>query len=278
MKSYFEVFVITVKGSIRRPKNLELLNTIADEITLVESLSTEFNAEELASLHNGKAVYYLTVGRDLSLAEIGCAYGHFLAYKSLLKTTSEWALILEDDARMDLPVDSLLAEINKLRGPAVISLIDRRGGIENPFQRQGRDLVKLLLPSQATSAYLINKQAAKIYLENFNKFGVLSPSDWPFPHPREVNFYATRKPYFIHDWSDQGSLVALGRSLTIRDGFYNPEILSNFSVRNALMRLYSIRLLGISFRKSWYPEVELKLKCIISLKILALKKRLKKFR
>lgn len=277
MRSFFEVFVITVKGSIRRPKNLDLLNTVSDEITLVESLSTEFNAEQLVSLHNGKAVYYLTVGRDLSLAEIGCAYGHYLAYKSLLKTTSEWALVLEDDANMDLPVDPLLEEINKLRGPAVISLIDRRGGVENPFQRQGGELIKLLLPSQATSAYLINKQAAKIYLENFNEFGVLSPSDWPFPHPREISFYATHKPYFIHNWSDQDSLVAIGRSLTIANGFYNPEILSNFSARNALKRLYSIRLLGISYRKSWYTEVELKLKCIISLKILALKKRLKKF-
>jgi GR25 family glycosyltransferase involved in LPS biosynthesis len=275
MQSFLKIFVITVKGSKRQPSNLHHLDGYGEQAISIESLSTAHNSDELASMHRGRPLYYLTVGRDMSLGEIGCSYGHHLAYKSLVSSSSEWALVLEDDAYMDSPIDLLFEKVQKLKNPSVISLIDRRGGIENPFQRKGSVLIRLLLPSQATSAYLINRNAAKIFLDNYSKYGVLSTSDWPYPQSRGILFYVTHKPFFIHNWTEEGSLLANDRNLAINDGFYVPELLNHLYIRKVLMKLFSLRRLGISFRDLWYPEVELKIKCLFSIKLSALKDRFK---
>ena len=255
----FSVFVITVKGSTRWPSNLDYLGFGDHEIHSVESLSTRFDAVELARLHRGKDIYSLTVGRDMSLGEIGCAYGHQLAYESLLQTTNNWALILEDDADMQAPILSLFRTIQQKDDPSVISLIDRRGGIENPFRKCPGQLVQLLLPPQATSAYFINRNAAAIFLENYSRNGVLSPSDWPYPQSREISFYSVRKPIFKHEWSGLNSLISQERDLVIRTGFYNPEILSKFTIVRSLRRILKLRRLGISINETYYAEFTLKL-------------------
>lgn len=276
MRPFFEILVITVRGSKRYPINLYYLGDKGEHAISIESLSTTHNPDELASFHRGRNLYYLTVGRDLSLGEIGCAYGHQLAYKSLLSSSREWALVLEDDACMDSPIDSLFEEVLKLSNPTVISLIDRRGGIQNSFQKKGSKLVKMLLPSQATSAYLINQKAAKIFLDNYNKNGVLSPSDWPYPQSRKISFYATHKPFFTHNWTEEGSLLANGRNLAVSDEFYRPVPMNHFSIRTAFMRILALRRFGISFRELWYTELELKIKCSFLTKLSSLKYRFKK--
>lgn len=275
MLPFFEIIVITVKGSTRSPSNLYHLKDSGAQPISIESLSTKYNTDKLTSLHRGRALYYLTVGRDLSLGEIGCAYGHQLAYKSLVSSSRDWALVLEDDAQMDSPIDSLFEEIHKLKSPAVISLIDRRGGIQKQFQKKDSELIKLLLPSQATSAYFINRNAATIFLNNYSKYGVLSPSDWPYPQSRKISFYVTRKPFFIHNWTEEGSLLASGRALAVLDRFYEPELVNHFSIRKAVVKVLALRRFGINFTKLWYTEFELKIKSLFLIKLSSFKDRFK---
>jgi GR25 family glycosyltransferase involved in LPS biosynthesis len=275
MRPFFDILVITVKGSTRSPSNLYHLKDAGAQPISIESLSTEHNSDELTSLHRGRGLYYLTVGRDLSLGEIGCAYGHQLAYKSLVSSSRDWALVLEDDAHMDSPIDSLFEEIHKLKNPAVISLIDRRGGIQKPFQKKDSELIKLLLPSQATSAYLINRNAATIFLSNYRNYGVLSPSDWPYPQSRKISFYITRQPFFIHNWTEEGSLLANGRNFAVSDRFYEPELVNHFSIRKALVKVLALHEFGINFTKLWYAEFELKIKSLFLIRLSSFKDRFK---
>jgi GR25 family glycosyltransferase involved in LPS biosynthesis len=273
----FAVFVITVKGSTRWPINLDYLGFGNHEIHSVESLSTKFDAAELAGLHKGRDIYSLTVGRDMSLSEIGCAYGHQLAYESFLRTTNSWALILEDDADMQSPIQSLFTTIQHKADPSVISLIDRRGGIEYLFRKCPSPLMSLLTPSQATSAYLINRNAAAIFLENYNRRGILSPSDWPYPQSRKISFYSLREPIFKHEWSSLNSLISQERDLIIRTGFYDPVILRRFTIIGSLQRILKLRHLGLSIKETFYAEFTLKLLSILALNLKALQNRIKKF-
>jgi GR25 family glycosyltransferase involved in LPS biosynthesis len=277
MRDFFTVFVVTVKGSSRWPSNLYHLGVTNQEIVRVESLSAKHNHVELGGLHKGVEIYKFTVGRDLSLGEIGCAYGHQSAYVSFLKTSSEWALILEDDARMQAPMSNLLDLVVHLSSPSVISLIDRRGGVENPFDRSSKQLIRLWFPSQATSAYFINRSAAEIFIRNYAQNGILSPSDWPYPQSQRISFYVMRKPVFIHDWTGVDSLIALDRNSTINNGAYEPDLLSNFSLVKSLQRIRRLHILGITVKQTWYAEFVLKLLCILSLKLLASENKLKEF-
>jgi GR25 family glycosyltransferase involved in LPS biosynthesis len=274
----FKVFVVTVKDSPRWPTNLHFLQASEQNIVKVESLSTKFNSLELKNLHKGFEVYSLIVGRDMSLAELGCAYGHHAAYKSFLNSTVDWALILEDDACMITSLNHLLNSVAQLKGPSIISLIDRRGGLENPFGRRSEEFVPLWLPSQATSAYLINREAASIYLKNYFQNGILSPSDWPYPQVRKVAFYSLRNPIFNHDWSGTDSLIAQERNSVIYGGAYEPITLGKFTIAESLKRIRRLHSLGIPLKDTWYPEFQLKILCIFSLRFLSMKNRFKEFR
>jgi GR25 family glycosyltransferase involved in LPS biosynthesis len=277
MEVSFAVFVITVKGSTRWPSNLDYLSIDNQDIHKVESLSSKFNVRELTGLHKGRDIYSLTVGRDMSLGEIGCAYGHYLAYESFLRTSNNWALILEDDAHMMASLYSLLTAIEHQDNPSVISLIDRRGGVESPFQKSPNQLISMLIPTQATSAYLINRDAATIFLANYNRNGILSPSDWPYPQSPKISFYSMRAPIFKHEWSGVLSLINQDREQIIRSGFYEPVILSSFTMVGSLRRILKLRHLGLSIKETFYAEITLKLLSIFAMKLIALKNRVKKF-
>lgn len=274
----FKVFVVTVKDSLRWPSNLHFLQAAEKNIVTVMSLSTKFNQLELKNLHRGSEIYSLTVGRDMSLAELGCAYGHHAAYQSFLNSSVDWALILEDDACMITSLNHLLDSVSQMKEPTIISLIDRRGGLENPFRKQSEEFLPLWFPSQATSAYLINREAASIYLKNYRRNGILSPSDWPYPQVRSVAFYSLRNPIFKHDWSGTDSLIAQERNSVIRGGEYNPVTLDKFTFAESLKRIRRFHSLGIPLKDTWYPEFQLKLLCIFSRKFLSVKKSFEEFR
>ncbi len=277
MGASLAVFVITVKGSTRWPSNLDYLSIDNQDIHKVESLSSKFNVRELTGLHKGRDIYSLTVGRDMSLGEIGCAYGHYLAYESFLRTPNSWGLILEDDADMKAPLHPLLTAIEHQDNPSIVSLIDRRGGIESPFQECSSQLISMLIPTQATSAYLINRNAASIFLKNYNRNGILSPSDWPYPQPSKMSFYSVRAPIFKHDWSGLHSLINQEREQIILSGFYDPVILSRFTIIGSLRRILKLRHLGLSTKETFYAEITLKLLSILAMKFIALKNRVEKF-
>lgn len=215
------------------------------------------------TLHQSPGLYQLTVGRDISLGEVGCAYGHFAAYQHLLSTPDLWGLVLEDDAIMDEGVDAILDTTKHLKGACVISLIDLRGGIKSIKGEKFGLLQRMVTPGQATSAYLINRLAASIYLNNFQNFGITSPADWPYPQPKKISFFSAVPPLFKHIWDSPNSLIAQEREKAARS-HYAPILLGDFRLSSAYTRMKQVREFGIPFAASFHPEIILKFRSLIA--------------
>jgi len=210
-------FIITTRDSNRQLVNLQPFHDSIFLQNTVVSLSPRYERKKLESLHKGINLYMCTIGRDISLSELGCAFGHFEVYKQFLTTQQAWGLVLEDDAELMGLKSSIFSELKKITKPAIISLIEQRGG-ERDFRELAPEsnLVKMIFPGKGTSAYLINRNAAKIYLNNYNRFGICSTADWPFPYPKNLNFFYVKEPLFYQHWNDPNSTIQKDRLGKIR--------------------------------------------------------------
>ena len=109
----------------------------------------------------------------INLGSAACMIGHTKALKSLLKSESPAALILEDDAELALDTPSLMQSTDWWPdGSMVIRLEDgrrhprllRRVSGKTP---SGRDLRRLEKFSPGSAAYLVNREGARLLLEAF---------------------------------------------------------------------------------------------------------------
>ncbi len=109
----------------------------------------------------------------INLGSAACMIGHTKALKSLLKSESPAALILEDDAELALDTPSLMQSTDWWPdGSMLIRLEDgrrhrrllRRVCGKTPA---GRDLRRLEKFSPGSAAYLVNREGARLLLEAF---------------------------------------------------------------------------------------------------------------
>ncbi len=210
------VLVVTIPNTHRYPRNLHLLNPVKFQISEVVSLSTALNRSELEYLRRDSQTYFHTMGREIALSELGCAYGHLLAYQRFVKLDTDWALILEDDAIMSNPISDILQLISTTKKASVVSLIDQRGGVKFDLFHRKAPLERMLIPGVGTSAYLINRLAASAYLKTFDNFGILSTADWHYPQPFNLRFYSVQNPRFLHDWSGKDSTIRIERDSLVQ--------------------------------------------------------------
>lgn len=125
-------------------------------------------------------------GQPLSGAQVGCALSHLDAYRYLLTTANEWALVMEDDAILAPQVDSsCLKELVRIlgqRGPAIVALYSRLAP-KWLAPRLGRVGCCELLQSPCilpgTVAYLINRDAAGLAVASASRERIAFRADWP---------------------------------------------------------------------------------------------------
>ena len=126
-----------------------------------------------------EAAYRRKHGMTPVLGELGCYLSHVQAMHQFLASTADFALILEDDALLQ---DSLPAVLQGLMTqPArwdVAKLSAVHSGTPVPYLQvaPGHQLAVMLSRCTAASAYLVNRHAARIYVEG------LLPMSLPYDH------------------------------------------------------------------------------------------------
>ena len=127
--------------------------------------------------------------RPLTLGEIGCAYGHLLAYQNSLDT--DWLIVLEDDATFNHQIDQIESILSNLgTKPCVVHLddIDARYHLSNFYSYKG--------PTRPyrTHAYAINSQALKVAVKL--QQSIISTADWPIQWRYSVNFCSLKNDVY----------------------------------------------------------------------------------
>ena len=113
------IFVVNLPADVERRRFMEAqleqfkLPFVFQEAVRGKSLS---GGELAASYDKDKALHFKRrrlPGRELTLAEIGCALSHVAIYKKMLAENMECALILEDDALLGGDVPEILSRLAK---------------------------------------------------------------------------------------------------------------------------------------------------------------------
>lgn len=152
--------------------------------------------------------------RELTKGEVGCALAHRSAWSALLESNHNFALVFEDDARLRVdPINSELIDLMHSSQPRV-ALLDsqqrhtyvRRKRIDvNP--RTPSTFVTAVVPPPGAWAYVINRPAARLLLEDGRK--VASVSDWPARVSHRVTFFVANPPIAEVDEKAESTLETL---------------------------------------------------------------------
>ena len=249
-------YIIHTKKLDRSTELRRQLDSLGIRYEMVESLSYWSDKQLLEDLHRGSEVYEYTIGRNISLAEIGGSYGHQLAYQRMVSDGTPWGMIFEDDAlllRHDLPLDKLI----KMTSPAHINLAEHRRAIYS-LREKKNGLQELIMPSTWAHAYLINLEAARKYSNNFMKYGITSYPDWPYPQPLGIRFFITDVEYFGQiDPGTNPTMTSERLKIPMSNNHYS--LVMPISFLQLGKRVY--RLLGMGFHVRDVLHQEIVLRC-----------------
>lgn len=207
------------------------------------------------------------LGRKMSPGEIACAIGHLRIYQEFKDTNLEWALILEDDARIVKKLDFLKSGLPKLQAPLIIGIHDGSGmRVKIKECRETKNLAcnvsvtRLLELPSCNYGYLMNRRLVEqIDFEHSLKF--MSTQDWPYIWPNKFQYFVSNEVFVTTIDQSVYSLIGSRSKSSIRSNSY---FLPN------LYRFIKILRFGVPFKIVLYKEFILKFRRIIG-KIAALK-------
>jgi GR25 family glycosyltransferase involved in LPS biosynthesis len=142
--------------------------------------------------------------RNLSAGEIGCAYGHLLAYQRCEE--SDWLIVLEDDVEIintTLELEEFLCKGNFSKDAAVVffDLDSEKLKLWNfkkfPWYHR----------PYGTHAYAINRKALELVQASHQQ--ILSTADWPIQWAYSIDFFSARVNVF--SLLNIGSTIEEGR-------------------------------------------------------------------
>ena len=185
-----ELFLPTFVISMNETRRAPLINQLAIdpffEVHIQEGVKGDayINSKKFCS----KKSFKFLVGRDMWGSELGCTLAHYYAIQAFMNLPSNWALVLEDNARTYsfstkkireilefLTVDSVFSN-----SPTIVQLhtAQDRLSIGPLVGRLGKlelcDSYRLLGP---TKAYLVNRYAAELAVAK--SLPVRTPPDFP---------------------------------------------------------------------------------------------------
>lgn len=237
-------FIVYIKENDRSKQLIEDLRSLKLPYEKVLSLSRFHDESELLKLHLGEDLYELTIGRNLLLPEIGAHVGHHRARLAFLKSNHEFGLILDDDARLEVTPVKLFMNMPRTRAFCLslsknIDGIPRIFGVGNLFQA-------LHTPSTMSAhAYILNRAAAHKFAQQFNRDGVTSVTDWPYPLPR-LRFYISKENNFSQENSRETYSVAKERdyisTIGTKHALSMPITLISLAKRIADLNSYNFKL------------------------------------
>lgn len=161
-------FVINLKKETERFKSIDgQLSSLGINYELVEAVSKD-SIPSSVRFKNTKDV----CSRDLTKGEIGCYLSHIECWKRLVKSEEKWALILEDDAKLNRNIKAFISDscwipdgvqiIQLYSGPLnkkTVLILDKQE-IVGP-DNKGCLLRQIKPLALTTTGYLISKSAAE---------------------------------------------------------------------------------------------------------------------
>jgi GR25 family glycosyltransferase involved in LPS biosynthesis len=180
---------------------------------LLKELSEIYKKDAVLISYNGftnpstKFIYDLRTSskimrREMTLGEIGCAYGHLLAYKNAL--TADWLIVLEDDTYLNGDINKIENILRKMNNrPTVIHLDDQDLSHPNtqfytyPFSKR----------PYRTHAYAINAAAIAVAVKTQKM--IISTADWPIQWRYSVLFLSLKNDVFC--LNEEGSTLEIER-------------------------------------------------------------------
>lgn len=119
-------------------------------------------------------------GRELSRGEIGCFLSHYAVWERLVQTETPYAIILEDDARLEDGFASVVEEILKAEAQwdFVYLALRKRYRMDRVLALLGGrwSLARVRRRAGGTVGYLIRREAAEILLHHC--WRIRAPIDW----------------------------------------------------------------------------------------------------
>jgi glycosyl transferase family 25 len=192
---------------------LSRLEALGLSCTFVEGIDARVApAGALGSRVDQKAAL-LAYGARLSDGAVACALGHQMMYRRFVESHADWALILEDDAKLYHDPRLLMGVLRGVYDPTIVQLHTNRSPyvMEQRDVRAGGQAMALTLrrhfdPAFGTHAYLINRAAAMIALQRSDRYRIVNPADWPFLWRSDVEFWDVI-PEFSQPQSSSDSVI-----------------------------------------------------------------------
>ena len=178
-------YIINLDQSVDRwnrvSKIFENLNLEVQRISAVDGRKK--SAEELKSMRPPFEERHFWL-KEMTPGEIGCYLSHVKAWKSLLETEEEWALIMEDDLTMRENALEFISDDSWIPdGVGLIQVTAREPSGEDicerktlPITGKSAQLVNVIHWNyMGTLAYMINRETARKCLEISHK--IIGPID-----------------------------------------------------------------------------------------------------
>ncbi len=161
--------------------DIEFLKAIDGRLLSEEERRMRFDFEKSIQIY----------GKDINAGEVGCALSHRKAYSELLKSETQYALVLEDDISIIRDLNTLdLVEIDKVLAvsePRVLML-------SGDYWFYKKKSIARLFTATGAYAYIINSAAAQKILD-------IEPpcclaDDWTYYKRKGLKLYAVN-PYLV---------------------------------------------------------------------------------
>jgi hypothetical protein len=140
-------------------------------------------------------------GLDRSPSQSGCARAHIEGYRSFLQSGDDLLIVLEDDAVLtkNFDVGLINLALSSEDGPAVLTLGSKTLVLGDNKSQLPKITRRILIPPATSFAYVINRAAAEIAVEEFEKYGLTGMSDWPPALVSKARFFKVQEQMASED-------------------------------------------------------------------------------
>lgn len=203
---------------INLPKDLERKESILKETGQLPCLDIELikavygkglTDEEKEKLFDSEK-YVRYYGRFVLPGEIGCNLSHRKCYERLLESEQEFVLILEDDAQfveaaLSYELIDSIADFMNTSDPTVLLLHADFDYVGNKISFCNKYSLYQVYDALFTTAYLINKNAARLLLQKGYPYWVAD--DWQLFRRWGIRVYSLYPSVVIQQWDRFASSI-----------------------------------------------------------------------
>jgi len=161
------VYVINLARATERMRHMEAqLQQLELPFTRIEAVLGSALQEPIEGFDEKR--FNILTGKHANKGEIGCYFSHIQTLKTFLETTSEYALVLEDDVNLPANLISLMQQACRYSDTwDLLRLTSSREGAYLPIANLDGNF-KLVYNTKVlknTGAYLINRQAGALCIK-----------------------------------------------------------------------------------------------------------------